>query len=97
FMKSQTGKGDACQIVWDEKSVACSGAYVLPRARRHGCGALLLAAVVDWARELGYERVSLDFEAANIHGGAFWLRHFVSVCYSVLRHINDHILKTPPG
>lgn len=91
FFKSQTSKGDACEIVWDEKSAACTGAYVLPDGRRRGTGALLLGAAVDWARGLGFERMSLDFEAANMHGRAFWLRHFTPVCYSVLRHVNDKI------
>jgi GNAT superfamily N-acetyltransferase len=90
-LKSQSSKGDACHIVWDEGSVACSGAYVLPDARRRGIGALLLAAAVNWARALGLKRMSLDFEAANIYGRAFWLRHFTPVCYSVLRHVNDKI------
>ena len=33
----------------------------------------LLAAFVDWARDHGHVRVSLDFEAANLYGSRFWL------------------------
>lgn len=87
---------DASTVVRDPGTVACNGAYVVPAARSRGVGAMLLSAVVDWARDHGYARVSLDFEAANIYGGAFWRRHLTPVCYSVLRHVNDHILAMLP-
>ncbi len=92
-MARQTIEGDdATTVVRDQGTVACTGAYVLPRARRGGVGAALLAAMVEWGRANGYARLSLDFEAANIYGSRFWLRHLRPVCYSVIRHVNDHII-----
>lgn len=91
-MKGTLNNTDACTVVRDEKTIACTGAYVLPVARNQGIGVLLLEALVGWGRDHGYARVSLDFEAANIYGSRFWLKHFTPVCYSVIRHVNDHIL-----
>jgi GNAT superfamily N-acetyltransferase len=92
-MMKHTLEGDnACYVVQDPGSVACTGAYVLPSARGRGVGQLLLQAMVGWARAHGYARLTLDFEAANIEGGRFWLRYFKPVCYSLSRHVNDHIL-----
>jgi len=96
IMKGELNSTDASTVVRDEKTVACTGAYVLPTARTRGIGALLLEALVDWAREHGHARISLDFEAANLYGSRFWLSHFTPVCYSLIRHVNDHILTTPP-
>jgi GNAT superfamily N-acetyltransferase len=96
MMKHSLDAEDACTVVRDPHTVACSGAYVLPAARNRSVGALLLGAIVDWAKEHGHERVSLDFEAANIYGSAFWRRHLKPVCYSVIRHVNDHMLAMLP-
>ena len=75
MMKQSLGSSAACTVVRDSGTVACTGAYVLPAARHLGIGALLLGAMVDWAGRHGYQRVALDFEAANIHGSSFWLKH----------------------
>jgi GNAT superfamily N-acetyltransferase len=96
MMKGELNSTDASTVVRDEGTVACTGAYVLPTARNRGTGALLLEALVGWTREHGHARVSLDFEAANIYGSRFWLSHFTPVCYSLIRHVNDHILTTSP-
>ena len=95
-MKGTLDSTDASTVVRDRGTLACTGAYVLPDARNRGIGALLLEALVGWARDHGRERVALDFEAANIYGSRFWLDHFTPVCYSLIRHVNDHILPTPP-
>jgi len=96
IMTGELHSTDASTVVRDRGTVACTGAYVLPAARNRGVGTVLLGALVDWARKHGHERISLDFEAANIYGSRFWLKYFTPVCYSVIRHVNDHILTPPP-
>jgi GNAT superfamily N-acetyltransferase len=97
FMQIRVGSEDACTIVRDEDTVSCVGAYVRPDARRAGLGARLLAASLTWARERACQRLSLDFEAANLYGRRFWLKHFTPACYSLLRHVNDGMLDAPHG
>jgi GNAT superfamily N-acetyltransferase len=92
MMKGELNSTDGSTVVRDEGTVTCTGAYVLPAARNRGVGTLLLEALVDWAREHGHARISLDFEAANIHGSRFWLSHFTPVCHSLIRHVDDRIL-----
>jgi GNAT superfamily N-acetyltransferase len=96
IMKQTVESDNAATIVRDEGTLACTGAYVLPAARGRGVGAMLLAAMVDWGRDNGYTRLALDFEAANIFGAEFWLRHLTPVVYSVFRHVNDHMLDGEP-
>ncbi len=79
-------------VVHDPKTIAISGAYVQPEWRRRGVAECILARAVDWAREAGYERISVDFEASNPLARGFWLRHFQPVCYSLLRKVDERIL-----
>ncbi len=51
----------------------------------------LLAKVIESASADGYARCAVDFEAHNIHGSRFWLRHFTPVAYSVLRRLDERI------
>ena len=97
FMRGELGAQNACQVVRDVDTLACTGAFVLPAARRRGAGRMLMAAMVDWARDNGLARLALDFESANIYGRAFWQRHLTPVCYSVLRVVDSRIAGTGSG
>jgi GNAT superfamily N-acetyltransferase len=97
FMQIRVGSEDACTIVRDEDTASCVGAYVRPDARRAGLGTRLLAASLTWTQERGCRRFSLDFEAANLYGRRFWLKHLTPVCHSLLRHVNDGMLEAPHG
>jgi GNAT superfamily N-acetyltransferase len=72
------------------------GAFTAPEARRSGIGMALLSGVVDWARADGFERVSVDFETANMLARRFWLRSFTAVCLSFERHLDDRLVDRAP-
>lgn len=78
---------DACDLIVDPGTSSITGAYVLPEARCGGIATALLARAVEWAREQGYARLSVDFETANIEGARFWLSHFRPVVMSFARTI----------
>ena len=83
---------DVAYVVHDPKTIAISGAYVRPEWRRRGVAEGILASAVEWAREAGYERISVDFEAANQHARGFWMGHFAPICHSLLRKVDERIL-----
>ena len=83
---------DVTYVVHDPKTIAISGAYVRPEWRRRGVAEAILGRAVEWASEAGYERMSVDFEAANQLARGFWLRHFSPVCHSLLRKVDERIL-----
>lgn len=87
---------DVAYVVHDAKTISISGAFVLPEWRRRNVGAQILGRVVAWAAEVGYERVSVDFEAANTPGRCFWLKHFAPVCHSLVRKVDERILWARP-
>ncbi len=94
FMRSEPSSDDAAFSITDPATVSITGAYTLEAHRGGGVGARLLGAAVDWARENGYERCSVDFETANPLGSRFWRRHFEPVCRSVIRHVDDRVAPT---
>ena len=63
-------------------------AFTLPAARRRGIGAALLQHAVAWARAHGFERLFVEHETANLHGGAFWQRHFAPYLVFSLRYVD---------
>ncbi len=77
------------RVVIDDRSIACTGAYVRGGLRRRGVGAALLAEAIDRATEAGYERCTVDFESANVSARQFWLKHFDPITCSLARHIGE--------
>jgi GNAT superfamily N-acetyltransferase len=51
----------------------------------------LLDRALTWAREAGYVRCAVDFEAMNVVAARFWLRHFRPVCHTLARHLDERI------
>jgi GNAT superfamily N-acetyltransferase len=78
---------DACDLIVDPGTSSITGAYVVPEARGQGVAVGLLSHAVEWSREQGYARLSVDFETANIEGARFWLSHFRPVVVSLIRTI----------
>jgi GNAT superfamily N-acetyltransferase len=75
-----------------EKTVAITGAYTRPDARGRGVGTALLQRGFEWARSVGYEHCSVDFESANLLGSRFWLGSgFQPVCISLMRRIDQRL------
>ena len=63
-------------------------AYAVPAARRRGIGSALLQGAVAWARRKGFERLFVEHETANLHGGPFWRRHFVPFLVFSMRYVD---------
>ena len=67
------------------------GAYGRPEYRGRGIGKALLAEAVLWAKRNNLERLYVEGESANIHGGNFWISHFHPAEYSVRRCVDDRV------
>jgi GNAT superfamily N-acetyltransferase len=93
FLRMEGGNRGASTIVRDPGTVSITGAFTVERARGDGIATALLNRGLFWAREQGYVRCSVDFEAMNVLAARFWLRHFQPVCVSLYRHVNEQIQK----
>lgn len=82
---------DVTRLVRDAGTISICGAFTVPEARGSGLAGALLGAVAGWARDSGYERISVDFESANLLAGRFWLRRFDPICLSFERHLDDRL------
>jgi GNAT superfamily N-acetyltransferase len=63
-------------------------AYARPAVRGSGLGGALLQRAIAWSRQQGYERLFVEHETANVHGGAFWRRHFTPFVHVSMRYID---------
>jgi GNAT superfamily N-acetyltransferase len=89
------------EIMDDGETFACAdssmmnicGACCHPDYR--GCGIYnnLLAYVVTTLKNQHYTRLGVDFESFNPTARGFWLKHFTQYTNSVVRRIDDNILK----
>ena len=68
------------------------GAFVEREYRDKGVGVGLLRAIIEWSREIGIERIHLDYESANLLASRFWPKYFTPLLYSVKRNVNPDIL-----
>jgi GNAT superfamily N-acetyltransferase len=91
FLRMEGGNRGASTIVRDLGTVSITGAFTVERARGDGIATALLNRGLSWARDEGYVRCSVDFEAMNVPAARFWLRHFQPVCVSLYRHVNEQI------
>ncbi len=80
---------DACTIIRDPGTASIVKAYTLPEARGLGVGAALLNHALMWAKEQGYQRCSVDYEAANPPARRFWDRWFEPVVVSIMRVVGE--------
>ncbi|HEY5585286.1 MAG TPA: GNAT family N-acetyltransferase [Ruminiclostridium sp.] len=84
----------AAWIVNGKCKFAVNGAYVKPEYRGIGIAKLLLSTIMEWAKKEGFIRCSVDFEATNLEACQFWLKHFKPVCKSMVRRLDERILKS---
>jgi GNAT superfamily N-acetyltransferase len=84
---------DACAIIRDPGTASIVKAYTLASARGKGVGAALLSQAISWAAEQGYQRCSVDYEAANPPARRFWGRWFEPVVFSLMRVITARIIE----
>jgi GNAT superfamily N-acetyltransferase len=94
YMRSEPTPSDVALVVSDPRTISITGAYTRPEWRGRQIAEALLGQIIDWARVHGYARCSVDFEAQNILGSRFWLRHFQPVCHSLIRRVDERIVGT---
>ncbi len=94
YMKVTPAGNGAAWIVNGERKFAINGAYVNPEFRGRGIARHLLSSIMDWGLEQGFARCSVDFEMTNPEACGFWLKHFRPVCRSMVRRLDEDILKT---
>lgn len=73
----------------DQGCVHVFEAFVEPEARRAGTGTALLSHCLAWARDRGFEQLSLDFRTHNPVGGPFWRGHGFQPLSTVLHRRID--------
>lgn len=84
---------EACTIIGDEGTASIVSAYTQEDRRGCGVATALLEQALSWAREQGYARCTVDFEAMNYLARRFWLRWFRPVYYSLVRSINPQLFE----
>jgi GNAT superfamily N-acetyltransferase len=87
---------EACTIIRDEGTASIISAYTREDARSRGVAAALLDQALSWAREQGFTRCAVDFEAMNSLARRFWLKWFRPVCYSLIRSLNEEAFRDKP-
>ncbi|MDD4307626.1 MAG: GNAT family N-acetyltransferase [Thermoplasmata archaeon] len=93
YMKVAPAANGAAWSVNGERKFAVNGAYVLPQHRGKGLATAILACIMEWGASEGYVRCSVDFEATNPEACHLWLKHFQPVCRSMVRRLDERILK----
>lgn len=70
-----------------------TGAYCLPEYRGAGLYPNLLNFAISALQREGYTRLGVTFESFNPAGRGFWLKHFSAYTHSVVRRIDERILR----
>jgi len=69
------------------------GAYCLPEHRGKGLYQNLLNFVIATLQQEGYTTLGVDFESFNPTGRGFWLKYFTPYTHSVVRRVDEWIVK----
>lgn len=91
YIRFEPSNQHACDLIEDEGTMSCTGAFIQPEARNSGLSKALLNQGLAWAPSAGFTRCAVDFESANIPAARFWTRHFKPVCYSLSRHVDERV------
>lgn len=86
-----SGENFACE---DAGMINICGAYMFPQYRSSGIFTKLLSFLMDTLAIEGFARCGVDFESFNPTASGFWLKHFTPYTYSVVRRIDERILKS---
>jgi GNAT superfamily N-acetyltransferase len=92
FANLITDPDNASYVVRDKSVLGISGTFILSEHRNKGAGSVLYNTASNWAKQNGYDKISVDFESANPLALKFWLNHFEPVTYSLIRHIDDRLI-----
>jgi len=68
-------------------------AFCLPEHRGKGIHKKLLSLLVLKLKAQGYTRLGVDFESINPVAYGFWLKYFNVYTHSVVRRIDEHVLR----
>lgn len=93
FMRMGPANDDVSTIIYDEKTTSIFGAYTREAMRGKDIATTLLDHALSSARNIGYERCAVDFESMNLLATRFWLRHFRPVCLSLLRYVDERVVR----
>ena len=69
------------------------GAYMLPEYRGKEIFTGLLSHLMDVLLKEGFTKCGVDFESFNPTASGFWLKFFTPYTYSVVRRIDERILR----
>lgn len=69
------------------------GAYCLPEHRGKGVYQNLLNFTISVLKSEGYTRLGVNFESFNPTARGFWLKYFNAYTHSVVRRIDERIVK----
>ena len=83
---------DVCTLIFDERTASVYRAFTKVGARSRGYATALLNRALAISGESGYQRMAVDYEAANPEANQFWPRYFVPVCYSLQRAIDPRFV-----
>lgn len=93
FFRVGPANHDVSLIIVDEKTTSIYGAFTKEAQRGKEIASALLAKTIETGKNKGYQRCAVDFESMNTLGSRFWLRHFNPVCYSLVRYIDERLIK----
>ena len=85
-----TGETFICDIAG---YIHLSGAYCLPEHRGQGILQSLLSYVINTLKNDGFTCIGTDFESINPAAYDFWLKYFSAYAHSVVRRIDENIMK----
>ena len=91
YIKAGPASSDACHIIRDEAMVSVTGAFTEESVRRRGIATTLLNYCLQLVRLSGRQRCAVDFEPMNAVAARFWIRHFRSIRYTVLRTVDGSL------
>jgi GNAT superfamily N-acetyltransferase len=89
--------GHRCAIAQDDDTAGISIAYTHQDARSMGVGTVLLNQALAWAKARGCQRCAADWEPMNPPANRFWSKRFHTVCYSLLRWIDERLVARGGG
>jgi len=92
-MRLGPADSDACTIIDDNKTTSIFSAFTKEHVRNEGIASALLDQALKSAGAEGYERCAVSFEPMNLLGARFWLKFFKPVCLSVVRYIDERIIR----
>lgn len=71
------------------KTAQIKSAFTRPGARGHGIGTDLLQSAIHWSQQMGYERIFVEHETANLAGSHFWSKYFGPYLYYSMRYVDS--------